>query len=196
MKKITLVAAALAVSALSSSSAQAAAKPDRAQCSRGLEGQYTQRYNEVRQRHGKRAPGRNIRLFGVVRRNQTIRDATCAELRKSDHQLKVLLTVPKPYTTTPTAVVQATTPAQMPSGVQTASVASTGGSANPMVNPSCESGGNVQVVDASGTYWGKYQFDRGTWAASGGDPSTYGSASEVEQDRVAANVTYDAWPNC
>jgi hypothetical protein len=71
-----------------------------------------------------------------------------------------------------------------------------GGSSNPMVNPACESGGNSQVVDASGTYWGKYQFDRSTWIASGGSPGSYGSASEGEQDRVASRVTYDAWPNC
>src|SRR5215213_10900790 len=29
----------------------------------------------------------------------------------------------------------------------------------------CESGGDPTAVDASGTYRGKYQFDRGTWAA-------------------------------
>lgn len=71
-----------------------------------------------------------------------------------------------------------------------------GGSSNSMVNPNCESGGNAQVVDPSGTYWGKYQFDRGTWVAHGGSPGSYGSASEGEQDRVASRVTYDAWPNC
>lgn len=65
-----------------------------------------------------------------------------------------------------------------------------------MVNPACESGGNSQVVDSTGTYWGKYQFDRRTWIASGGSAGSYGSAGEAEQDRVAANVHYDAWPNC
>jgi Transglycosylase-like domain len=73
---------------------------------------------------------------------------------------------------------------------------STGGSSNSMVNPHCESGGNSQVVDPSGTYWGKYQFDRQTWVAHGGSPGSYGSASEGEQDQVASRVTYDAWPNC
>lgn len=73
---------------------------------------------------------------------------------------------------------------------------SSGGSSNPMVNPSCESGGNSQVWDPSGSYWGKYQFDRQTWVASGGSAGSYGSASEGEQDRVASRVTYDAWPNC
>jgi hypothetical protein len=191
-------AAALAAActiAVLPASASAAGK-DRSDCSRSLERTYTERYKEVRQRHGRRAPGRNIRDNGVVRRNQTVRDARCSEIRRSIRQLKVLLTVPKPYTSVPTATVVAAPPAQMPSGVESPVVTSTGGSSNSMVNPDCESSGNPQVVDPSGTYWGKYQFDRQTWAAHGGNPSSYGSASEVEQDRIAAAVTYDAWPNC
>lgn len=197
MKRV-LVASATAIAGMVAipAAANGASAPDRAKCSNTLERVYTQRYNEVRRRHGKRAPGRNIRQWGVVRRNQTVRDATCREIRKSVRQLQVLLTVPKPYDTTPTAIVQPAPPAQMPSGVETAHVASSGGSSNPMVNPACESGGNVQVVDSTGTYWGKYQFDQSTWVASGGSASSYGNASEVEQDRVAANVHYDAWPNC
>lgn len=70
------------------------------------------------------------------------------------------------------------------------------GSSNSMVNPACESGGNPQVYDPSGTYWGKYQFDRQTWIAHGGSPGSYGNAGATEQDRVASRVTYDAWPNC
>lgn len=73
---------------------------------------------------------------------------------------------------------------------------SSGGSSNSMVNPNCESGGNSQVVDSTGTYWGKYQFDYGTWVAHGGSPGSYGNASEGVQDQVASRVTYDAWPNC
>jgi hypothetical protein len=63
----------------------------------------------------------------------------------------------------------------------------------------CESGGNPTAVDPSGTYRGKYQFDRGTWAAMGGsgDPA---KASEAEQDRRALKL-YQArgaspWPVC
>jgi hypothetical protein len=73
---------------------------------------------------------------------------------------------------------------------------SSGGSSNAMVNPNCESSGNSQVVSSNGLYWGKYQFDRSTWIAHGGSPGSYGSASAGEQDRVAARVTYDAWPSC
>ena len=193
---ITAAASVIAVTALAPSAAQAKDYAKRASCSTKLERKYQARYKEVRQRHGTRAPGRNIGDHGVVRRNQTVRDARCREVAQSARQLRTLLTVPKPQRSIPTAVVKAVEPAQMPSGVQTASVQSNGGSSNPMVNPACESGGNPQVYDPSGTYWGKYQFDRQTWAAHGGDPGSYGSASELEQDRVAANVKYDAWPNC
>jgi len=86
-------------------------------------------------------------------------------------------------------------PAQPPAGVKTAGEVSRGGSSNPMVNPACESGGDPQATGNPG-YWGKYQFDADTWTRHGGSPSTYGSASEAEQDRVAARVKYDAWPNC
>lgn len=63
----------------------------------------------------------------------------------------------------------------------------------------CESGGNPQAVDASGTYRGKYQFDLQTWQSVGGsgDPA---AAPEAEQDRRAA-VLYgragsSPWPVC
>ncbi|HEY4280775.1 MAG TPA: transglycosylase family protein [Conexibacter sp.] len=63
----------------------------------------------------------------------------------------------------------------------------------------CESGGNPRAVSPDGTYRGKYQFDRSTWAAYGpaGDPAR---ASEAEQDRRALKL-YAArgttpWPVC
>jgi hypothetical protein len=63
----------------------------------------------------------------------------------------------------------------------------------------CESGGNPAAVDPSGTYRGKYQFTRETWAATGGsgDPA---AAPEAEQDRRAAALYASAgagqWPVC
>jgi hypothetical protein len=63
----------------------------------------------------------------------------------------------------------------------------------------CESGGDPTVVDASGTYHGKYQFDVGTWASVGGSglPS---AAPEAEQDYRAALLYSQAgsspWPVC
>jgi len=63
----------------------------------------------------------------------------------------------------------------------------------------CESGGNPRAVSPDGTYRGKYQFSRETWAAMGGhgDPA---HASESEQDRRALAL-YRArgaspWPAC
>lgn len=68
------------------------------------------------------------------------------------------------------------------------------GSTNRFVSPwGCEAE-HAQQWSSTGKYWGKYQFDRQTWAAHGG--TNYGSANEAEQDRVASRVNYDAWPNC
>lgn len=64
---------------------------------------------------------------------------------------------------------------------------------------SCESGGDPTAVSSDGTYRGKYQFDRGTWASIGGsgDPA---AAPEIEQDYRAALLYQRAgsspWPIC
>ena len=50
-----------------------------------------------------------------------------------------------------------------------------------------ESGGDSQVMNASGHY-GLFQFDEGTWASGGGNPSDFGHASVSEQQRVFQNV--------
>lgn len=172
---------------------------DRSDCSRKLERSYSKHYRMVVKRHGTRAPGRNIRRYGVQvrwRRHVATFDAMCSELRRSRRQLKRLLAPPKPwpaqYATAPVP------PPQRPAGTSSAGqvATGTGGSSNAYVNPACESGGNPQVVSPSGQYWGKYQFDYQTWVAHGGSGGSYGSASEAEQDRIAANVQYDAWPNC
>jgi hypothetical protein len=63
----------------------------------------------------------------------------------------------------------------------------------------CESGGDPAAVDASGTYYGKYQFDTGTWASVGGSGSP-AQASEAEQDYRASLLYSRAgsspWPVC
>lgn len=161
---------------------------DRADCPRPLERAYTRHYRQVAHRHGKRAPGRDIRRHGVLYRHHTF-DAVCSELRRSDRQLRRLLRSPAYSHSQPSP------PAQPPAGVKTDRTVANGGTSNPMVNPACESGGNPQATGNPG-YWGKYQFDQRTWVAHGGSPGSYGSAPEWEQDRVAAKVTYDAWPNC
>lgn len=62
----------------------------------------------------------------------------------------------------------------------------------------CESGGDPTAVNAAG-YYGKYQFDTGTWAAVGGSGNP-ADASEAEQDYRAALLYSRAgaspWPVC
>lgn len=64
---------------------------------------------------------------------------------------------------------------------------------------SCESGGDPTAVSSDGSYRGKYQFDRGTWASVGGsgDPA---AAPEAEQDYRAALLYQRSgsspWPVC
>lgn len=50
-----------------------------------------------------------------------------------------------------------------------------------------ESGGNAQIMNASGHY-GLYQFSAATWAAYGGNPADFGHASVAEQNQVFANA--------
>lgn len=165
------------------------ASADMANCKRKVERSYSKHYRQVAKRLGTRAPGRNIRKHGVRFKGVTFH-AVCSEIRRSNRQLLKLLASP-PYSHS-----QAVPPRQPPAGVRSDMTVANGGSSNPMVNPSCESGGNPQVVDPSGTYWGKYQFDYGTWVAHGGAPGAYGNAPEWVQDQIASHVTYDAWPNC
>jgi hypothetical protein len=62
----------------------------------------------------------------------------------------------------------------------------------------CESGGDPTAVNAAG-YYGKYQFDTGTWASVGGSGNP-AEASEAEQDYRAALLYARAgsspWPVC
>jgi LysM repeat protein len=50
-----------------------------------------------------------------------------------------------------------------------------------------ESGGNSQVMNATGHY-GLYQFSASTWAAYGGNPGDFGHASVAEQNQVFSNA--------
>ena len=50
-----------------------------------------------------------------------------------------------------------------------------------------ESGGNAQIMNASGHY-GLYQFSAAAWAAYGGNPADFGHASVAEQNQVFANA--------
>jgi soluble lytic murein transglycosylase-like protein len=63
---------------------------------------------------------------------------------------------------------------------------------------SCESGGDPTAVNAAG-YYGKYQFDLGTWQSVGGSGNP-ADAPEAEQDYRAALLYSRAgsspWPIC
>jgi soluble lytic murein transglycosylase-like protein len=63
---------------------------------------------------------------------------------------------------------------------------------------SCESGGDPTAVNAAG-YYGKYQFDTGTWSSVGGSGNP-AEASEAEQDYRASLLYSRAgsspWPVC
>jgi soluble lytic murein transglycosylase-like protein len=62
----------------------------------------------------------------------------------------------------------------------------------------CESGGDPTAVNGAG-YYGKYQFDLGTWQSVGGTGNP-AEASEAEQDMRAsmlyARAGSSPWPNC
>jgi len=63
----------------------------------------------------------------------------------------------------------------------------------------CESRGVVDVVDATGTYFGLYQFDLSTWQSVGGSGNPADATAE-EQTRRAL-LLYDErgwqpWPQC
>lgn len=187
-RAIALTLSALTGALVVPAASQAA---DRADCGKRLEKQYTYRYNEVRKRHGVRAPGRDIRHNGVVKRNQTVRDAKCREIRKSVRQLKILLTVPKEA---PGLIRTARPPAQMPSGVQSPGTtgAYPGGYTIPTEIVMCESGGNPQAVNYRNPDRpaGLYQIITSTWLGAGGGAyaPTADRASPEAQGIIAARI--------
>jgi len=64
---------------------------------------------------------------------------------------------------------------------------------------SCESGGDPTVVDSSGTYYGLYQFDLGTWASVGGEGSPADASPEEQSYRAAllySKAGSSPWPVC
>lgn len=151
-----------------------------------LKQQYSAYYHAVKHKHGARAPGRNIRRYGIrfdIGANHrpgpwATREPTYHELSVSIRQLKVLLR-PTNGLLERTAVP----PGQPPAGVMTASERAPAGGPLSRI-AACESGGNPQAVNPNGHY-GKYQFDLQTWASVGGSGNPV-NASEGEQDKRAA----------
>lgn len=159
-----------------------AAEPER----KTLKTTYTGLYFAVKDEHGKRAPGRNIRRLGVKTKKGT-RDATFREIAKSIRTLRSMLTAPK--------VLDPGAPKVPPSGALSMRVK--GGHLAAI--RACESGGNYGAVDPSGTYKGAYQFDQQTWESVGGSGNP-AAASPAEQDKRAA-ILYarrgaQPWPVC
>jgi soluble lytic murein transglycosylase-like protein len=64
---------------------------------------------------------------------------------------------------------------------------------------SCESGGDPAAVDSSGTYYGLYQFDLGTWASVGGKGSPAEASPEEQSYRASllySRAGSSPWPVC
>lgn len=185
MRKIAIAAISMATILLVPTSA-ADAKTKRTSCNNAkLVYNYSINYFAVRKLHGRRAPGRNIRKWGL----SNSRKSKCRHIRKSLHTLRRmrfpgtrLLRARKPYI--PPAQTRTL---RAPAGGALSNIAA------------CESGGNPHAVSPSGQYRGKYQFDYQTWGSVGGsgDPA---AASEAEQDKRAAMLMAQRgsspWPVC
>ena len=192
MRTITTLAVTITVSLGLTQSAQAT--DYRPECPTKLLRSANHHREIVIERHGKRAPGRDIIRDGRIGPNQrphAVRD--CGKIRRYRDQLIQLHTEPKQA---PLIYRTAVDPARAPAGVQTPSVAA-GGTLEAIAQ--CESGGDPGAIGGGGLYRGKYQFDFGTWASVGGsgDPA---AASEAEQDMRAARLYSQRgaqpWPEC
>ena len=169
MRKVAIACLSMAAILLVPTSAQA----KRTSCNNAkLVAAYSANYHAVANAHGKRAPGRNIRKWGLSK----ARKSKCRHLAKSLRTLRSMrfpgarmLVAGKPYIP--------------PAGTRTLRVG-----VNSHLNSiaQCESGGNPRAVNPNGHY-GKYQFDLQTWQSVGGSGNP-ANASETEQDQRAARL--------
>lgn len=134
---------------------------------------YSAYYHKVAHRHGRRAPGRNIRARGIKTAHGA-RVATSRELARSIRTFRRWLAPP---------------PAPVAAGdtVSTVPAKAGGRYAIPNYIVQCESGGNYAARNPSGA-GGAYQIMPGTWSAYGGAGSDPAAAAPAEQDRVAAKI--------
>jgi hypothetical protein len=177
--KLTPLVAIMAIAALPS-----AASAQRTKCEKPrLLASYSHSYHKVRRAHGTRAPGRNIRKWGVSK----TRPSTCGQLRRSRatlrrmmHRGSTLLTATRPY------VPPAQTRTLRATGAPLAAIRQ------------CESGGRYSTNTGNGFY-GAYQFTQSTWNSVGGSGNP-AAASPAEQDRRAAMLYAregpGPWPVC
>jgi transglycosylase-like protein len=105
---------------------------------------------------------------------------------------KTLAPAPPPTTTTTvssggSSSGTSSSSASTTAPVQTVSTSTSASSSFQACVIARESGGNPQVMNASGHY-GLYQFSASTWAAYGGNPADFGHASVSEQNQVFNNA--------
>jgi hypothetical protein len=184
MRKIAIVAVSMATVLLVPTSA-ADARTQRTSChNTKLVTSYSINYYAVAHLHGTRAPGRNIRKWGLSRTQKS----NCGQIRKSLDTLRRMRMPPRAAT-----LVTTGPPPQPPAATQTVHA---GGTLEAIAQ--CESGGNPSTDTGNG-FHGKYQFTQSTWESVGGTGNP-AAASEAEQDKRAAMLYAREgpapWPVC
>jgi hypothetical protein len=173
----------LATAALVAMPGVAQAKTPRTDCGeKKLLVKYSAQYHAVQDEQGKRAPGRNIRRYGLSKTKKS----QCRHIAKS---LRILRAKRHPGTS---LMVQGK-PYQPPASIPTNRAGGTLAAIR-----SCESGGNYSTNTGNGFY-GAYQFTQSTWQSVGGSGNP-ANASPAEQDKRAA-ILYARegaapWPVC
>lgn len=149
-----------------------------------LKAKYSANYYAVAKSHGKRAPGRNIRKWGIT----TTKPSNCKQIAKS---LRTLRSMRHPGN----YLLVASKPTIPPAGTSTLRASSGGWLAKVR---QCESGGNYSANTGNGFY-GAYQFTLESWRAVGGSGNP-ANASPAEQDKRASMLRAQSgagnWPNC
>jgi hypothetical protein len=131
---------------------------------------------------------RHLRFANQVTVGQVL--TVPAKPAKAPAAPKVLGAAPAPVATAAVATGTAQAPVQSypsQSSSSQSTVSTSGDSAFQACVIQRESGGNSQVMNASGHY-GLYQFSASTWAAYGGNPADFGNASVAEQNQVFNNA--------
>ncbi len=123
----------------------------------------------------------------------------------TEYKAPAQTTYQAPKTTTYQAPKAAQTTYQAPKAVTQAPKAATtqtstaGSGANWAALAACESGGRANVVDATGTYHGLYQFDVQTWHSVGGSgvPSQASAAEQTKRAQILYSQRgSQPWPVC
>lgn len=183
-KSITLTASVIAV--ILTTAAPAQADTARTLCEKDkLADSYSANYYSVAKLHGKRAPGRNIRKWGL----STERKSRCKDLRASRDTLRRMR-----MPASSARLLTATTPYVPPA--QTATLRAPAGGLAACIRGR-ESGDGYSTNTGNG-YSGAYQFDDSTWKAAGGSTAHAYQASPAEQDAAFARWYPghpSAWPN-